>query len=295
MEIFNKQIHLKEYVCSPSGEYPCSDVKVNLYIYASGFCPAHCPFCSGFTFKQKTDYKKLKEVLSELHNKQVINRISITGGEPLLDLTGLDLILKTISDVCGADAYHISVNTNGINLSSLRKIEYFSTLNDVHISRHSEIDTENDKIFGIKTPSALEIKKETDLGPPIFSLSCNLLKGHIDSANRVKEYLDAAIDLGVYQVGFVSLMQRTSLCRDLFVDYEDITSKLHARDGFLFERMAKDRSSCKCENFSYYNEHGDISFYLRRVLGGEADCVKAFVFNQENNLVTNFGKNMVLL
>jgi len=294
MQLFNKQIRLRDYVCSPTGGYACSNNQVNLYIYASGYCPAKCSFCSGFHLKSKTDHSKLKTVLCELHNKKVINRIAITGGEPLIDLSSLDNILGTIYDVCGSH-YHISVNTNGTNLSLLRNIEHYSLLNDVHISRHSNKDYENDDIFGIRTPTSAKIRQEVELGPNIFSLSCNLMHGYIDSPIRLREYLDDAIKLGVYQVGFVSLMHKTLPCNELFVDYEDITSKLHVRDGFLFEKMAKDKLSCKCENFSYYNEHGNISFYLRRVLGGINDCVKAFIFNQENNLVINFGKDMVLL
>lgn len=295
MELFNKQIHLREYVCSPIGGQACSDSKVNFYIYASGFCPAKCSFCPGFNSKEKIDIGKLKIVLTELHQKQVINRISITGGEPLIDLSSLDLILKTISDVCGAETYHVSTNTSGVNLSSLRKIDNFSVLNDIHISRHSENDDDNDKIFGIKTPTLAQIKKEISLSPGKFSLSCNLLKGYVDSVGKLKSYLDAAINVGAYQAGFVSLMEKTESCKDLFIDYETITSKLLISDGFLFEYMSKDKTACKCENYSYYNKFGEIPFYLRRIMGCKADCVKAFIFNQENNLVTNFGKDLVLL
>lgn len=295
MQIFNHTIQIRDYVCSPIGGYKCSNSMVNLYIYASGFCPAHCSFCPGFSSRQKIDFDKLKSAITELHDKQVINRISITGGEPLTDLKSLDKILQTIVDVCGKNHYHISINTSGINLPLLRSLSYFDSINDVHISRHSDNDIDNDLIFGIKTISSSQISKEIELGPRIFSLSCNLMKGYIDSPSKLKNYLDYAINLGAYQVGFVSLMNKTSSCEEAFIDYESITSKLYARDGFLFETMAKDNNSCKCENFSYYNDNGTIPFYLRRILDSKTDCVKSFVFNPKNNLVTNFGKEMVLL
>lgn len=294
-EVFGRKIHLRPYVCSPQGGHACTNNKVNLYIYASGFCPARCSFCPGFSSRQKIDIGKLKAVLKELHEKQLINRIGITGGEPLSDLLNLDQILETIIDICGANAHHVSVNTNGLNLAPLRNIDHFSVLNDVHISRHSDNDIENEKIFGIKTPTSLQIKKETERGPNIFSLSCNLLSGFIDSASRLQSYLDEAIKVGANQVGFVSLMNKTAACKEQFVDYENISSKLYARNGFLFEEMSKDKTSCKCENFTYYSDNGSIPFYLRRVLGGSADCVRAFIFDQDSNLVTNFGKDMVLL
>ena len=295
MEIFGKHISIRDYVCSPTGGLSCANNKVNLYIYSSGYCPAHCSFCPGFTSKTRIDINKFRDSLVELHQKQVINRVSITGGEPLSDLNSLELVLQTIADVCGTDTYHVSINTNGTNLSLLKWLPHFYVLNDIHISRHSYNDTENDEIFGIKTPKTSRITKETKMYPGIFSLSCNLMKGFIDSPEKLKKYLDFAIQVGVYQVGFVSLMDKTKSCDNLFIDYEDITSKLSVKDGFLFERFAKDKGFCKCENFIYYNELGSVPFYLRRILAGNADCVKAFIFNQDNNLITNFGKDMVLL
>jgi len=295
MDIFGKQIRIRDYVCSPTGGFHCHNTKVNFYVCASSFCPAKCPFCPGFKTRNKFDLNKFREALSELHGKSVINRIGITGGEPLTDLNRLNEILMTINDVCGSGTYHISINTNGTNLSSLRKTDSFSFVNDVHISRHSVNDAENNRIFGIRTPTVSQIKRECKLSKDVFSLSCNLMKGYIDSPQRVREYLDMAIDVGAYQVGFVSLMEKTDICKELFIDYEDITSELYVRDGFLFEDLSKDKKSCKCENFLYMNENGEIHFYLRRVLGGKQDCVKAFVYNQDNNLITNFGKDMVLL
>lgn len=295
MQIFNKDIKLRDYICSPIGGYPCADNKINLYIYATGFCPAHCSFCPGFNSKQELDFNKLKIAITELHYKQVINRISITGGEPLVDLSNLNQILKTISDVCGHDTYHISINTNGVNLKHLRDIEYYSSLNDVHISRHHYNDIENDGIFRIKTPTLSEIKTEIEKGPAIYSLSCNLIKNYIDSPKNIQSYLDAAIDMGIYQVGFVSLMDKTLFCQDHFIDYESITPKLLATNGFAFEAIAKDCDTCKCENYTYYNNNGEVPFYFRRVIGFNMDYVKSFVYTIDNKLVTNFNKGMVLI
>jgi molybdenum cofactor biosynthesis enzyme MoaA len=234
--------------------------------------------------------------LQELHSKNVINRISITGGEPLLNLSSLDSILESIIDACGKETYHVSINTNGINLNRAYQMRNFDVISDIHVSRHSIFDEENDKIFGIRTPKLSEISSEIKCSDrSVYSLSCNLLKGHVDSVTAIQQYLDAAIQIGIYQVGFVSLMDKTAACKDLFIDYEDISNKLSIRDGFLFDTMAKDGNSCKCENYIYYNDCGQIPVYFRRVLGGEQTCVKAFVYNQDNNLVTNFGKDMVLL
>lgn len=123
MKIFDQTIRIRDYICSPTGGYVCGNSRVNFYIYASGLCPAHCSFCPGFNSKTEIDFEKLGTVLQELHNKKVINRIAITGGEPLINLDRFDRILETISDVCGNE-YHVSVNTNGTNLGHLENINH---------------------------------------------------------------------------------------------------------------------------------------------------------------------------
>ena len=290
--IFGKTVHLRPYQCSPTGGLDCNNSKVNLYIYASGFCPAKCSFCPGYNSTSQINIDKLKVALSELHQKRVINRIHITGGEPLSNIDSFNQILKTINDVCGKD-YIVAVNTNGINLSKLHNIDYFPVLNDIHISRHSENDNENNDIFGIRTPTISQIKELIRLNPK-YSFSCNLLKGYVDSHQRLQSYLDVAIDLGIKEVGFVFLMNKTSSCKDNFIDYEEITSQLKLKDGFLFENISKDKTYCKCENYSYYNNSGEIKFYLRRVISANNDCAKCFIFN-EDKLTTNFNNGLELL
>jgi molybdenum cofactor biosynthesis enzyme MoaA len=294
MEIFGKKVHIKPYVCSAKGGNPCTNSTINFYICATGNCPAHCSFCPGYFSNKKIDLNKLKSVLVELHNKKVINRIGITGGEPLLDLDNLNNILQIINDVCD-NQYHVSINTNGINLLHLKEIDYFFIINDVHISRHSENDIENNKIFGISLPTLKSIKEEIERTPGIFSFSCNLMNGYIDSVEKLRKYLDYAINVGVIHVGFVSLMNKTDFCSNLFIDYESITSKLEIKDGFLFETYSKDKDYCKCENYTYYNNSGKVSIYFRRFIKNDLGCIKSFIFNEDNNLITNFGKEAVII
>lgn len=44
-------------------------------------------------------------------------------------------------------------------------------------------------------------------------MSCNLINGHIDSQEKVKDYLEIAADLGVFDVGFIGLMPKNEYCK----------------------------------------------------------------------------------
>jgi MoaA/NifB/PqqE/SkfB family radical SAM enzyme len=206
LTIFNTKVNLRPYVCSPNGGIACQRSKVNLYIYASGTCPSKCSFCPGFNSTKPIDFEKLKKTLQELREKDVINRIGITGGEPMINPGQLDTILGIIKEVCGFK-YHVSINTSGINLNRILNLDNAVLIKDVHLSRHAVNDDSNNKIFGIKTPSIINIKDQVKKKPGLLSLSCNLIRGEVDCPKSLKEYLDFAIDVGAAHVGFVSLMQ----------------------------------------------------------------------------------------
>lgn len=53
-------------------------------------------------------------------------------------------------------------------------------------------------------------------------LTCNLIRGIVDSEKAVIAYLEKAKSLGVYDVGFVSLMKVNKFCEDNHVDFSDI-------------------------------------------------------------------------
>ena len=63
------------------------DSQYILYLYATSLCNAHCNFCSEKNYnrvEKKFESKKLAEDLRELKEKDLLNKISITGGEPFL-------------------------------------------------------------------------------------------------------------------------------------------------------------------------------------------------------------------
>jgi MoaA/NifB/PqqE/SkfB family radical SAM enzyme len=96
ISLFGKELQLQSHFCSPTGGVECGLKKYNLYIEAGGVCPARCSFCTGYRNKYHVDIDKLQYVISQLSEKNLINRISITGAEPFVyhDLDGIMLVLR---------------------------------------------------------------------------------------------------------------------------------------------------------------------------------------------------------
>lgn len=254
-------------------------IAFNLYIEAGGYCPAHCHFCTGYKTYYHVDVDKLRRVISELSEKNLLHRISITGAEPFV-CQELDDIL----DACRG--YMVSVNTSSVGLDKHAKLKNISVLSDIHVSRHHYDDKVNDSIFKIKTMTARELSR---LNLPI-SLSCNLMKSYIGDAIEIKRYLEFAVSVGARFVGLVGLMNRTPFCNSEQVDYESI--ELAVSDGFLFETYRTDQENCKCDNYTYYHDGGKLEFYMRK-RERQSPYMGAWVFSN-NQLTTGFGGKVLL-
>jgi hypothetical protein len=46
-----------------------------------------------------------------------------------------------------------------------------------------------------------------------------MIKGYVDSEEKIYDYLDKYSDLGVYDVGFVNLMKINEYCKERFVEF----------------------------------------------------------------------------
>jgi MoaA/NifB/PqqE/SkfB family radical SAM enzyme len=283
LKLFDKEVLARSWICSESGGEEISDLKYNLYIEASSFCPAKCGFCNYDSKIQEFDVQKLSKVIEYLSSRDLINRISITGGEPLTSS-----VLYDIVSLC--KGYNLSINTSGYNFHKLLALENLNLFSDIHISRHHYNDIVNNTIFGINLLGKEDIKSIIEKEKLPISLSCNLMKSYINSSKEIKSYLDQAIDIGVGFVGFVGLMNKNSFCLDQRIDYEDIEFKLS--DGFLMQKFNASKDYCKCSNYKYFNQDDEISFYLRSIQK-RADFLTGFVFTN-NNLIDGFKGEVVI-
>lgn len=160
----------------------------------------------------------------------------------------------------------ISVNTNGIHLKELGQLVDNKLLNNIALSRHSLTFEDNREIFKTTTvPTDNDIRQFIIEHGQVIHLSCNLIKGYIDTAEKVVQYIEKAGELGVNDIGIVSLMDKNDYCKERYVEYKEIAKDLE-RLGLVRTRQHVKRDDpcktdkngnkccniiCACENYLY--------------------------------------------
>ncbi len=296
VEVFGKKVIFKNNICSEDGNGVEDWYRTyNLYISITDVCLASCPFCNNNTIKKqkftdkKFDLEKLKEVLKELKDKRLLNRVSITGGEPLLNLPLLNDVTNAIYDICG-DKQYVTINTNGVNLSKITQLEKLDNIAGIHISRHHYEDKRNDEIFGFKTVGTDEIKNLQDKlsNKKLLRLNSLLIKNYIDNAAEVEKYLEMAADLDIFRVGFVGLMRLNSFCDENYVEYNEILNSL-SKNCIVVSKL-KNKSTCDCANGMYLSKSGKlVEFYSRVVRDLNPSEAGQFSYTADNKLCAGFG------
>lgn len=258
-EIFNKPIKLRSHYCMLNGNTPLQIEKpqVSLYVRIANRCNANCSFCEFHDNVTKFDFNFIKfgKILNELLDKGIsIHKVSFTGGEPTLNYHMLRYSVKLVRDL-SKDTF-IVVNTNGRYLHSLQDVD----VDSISVSRHHYDDALNSRVFNTRMTTAMDIasfKRKNKL-----HLSCNLVKGFIDSGVEVRKYLEFANRVGVYDVGFVSLMPINSFCKDNFVDFKDLKVE---NKKLICNKYWHYNDSCRCQNYLYLPSSGaqPIKMYAR--------------------------------
>lgn len=298
IEIFNEKVPVRNYLCSTNPDKIIEgDYYFNLYIKITDYCNAKCPFCinqSSKPKKEEIDLNKLEIVLRELDSKKLLNRISITGGEPFLYIDRLNKIINKIFEVVPKAC--VTINTNGINFDKIKQIDKLSQLEGIHISRHHYDDKINNDIFKVKTATNKEIKELYDsmANDHLIRLNCLLIDGYIDSKDKVKEFLEYARKIGVFRVGFVSLMPGNDYCKDHFINYNDIFKDLDEQFFKTFHYY--DSNICECSNGLYIASNGKVvEYYARMTKELDCDYMRQLVYTPSNELSLGFNKRKITI
>lgn len=263
IDFFGHTLKLREQHCIKNNStraYKVDEPYVNIYVKLRNKCNANCKFCEFRGDKESFDLDKLRLILSELRKKVIINKVSFTGGEPTLDLA---LLEKALSITKNIDKNIFTViNTNGMNLINLLNLSRY--LNSIALSRHHYIDNVNNEILGFKAPSSEDIKlfqQKVD-NKDLLHLSCNLVKGYIDSNEEILKYLEASSNMSVYDVGLVSLMEVNDYCKDKQVLFDAIN---FATERIYKNKEWKNKDFCRCANYIYIpkNDTTLVKFYGR--------------------------------
>lgn len=271
-----KDIKVKKKACILNNEeyYKISNI-IGLYIVADRKCNANCDFCEFRSGISNINLEKLKNTILKLKEKFDIPIIHITGGEPTLNIEKFKKIVDTIKSI--DKTVYISVNTNGINLNELIGIN----IDNIALSRHAISNEDNFKIFGTNN---IATDKDIEKFPKNrLHLSCNLIKGYIDSENKLIDYLNKYGNIGVYDFGFVSLMKVNEYCKKTYVNdkiFNNFKSTRH------YKNIDNEELKCECRNYLYTTNQGKlVSFYKRAVIQSNLSETSYLVY--ENNKLRN--------
>lgn len=291
IELFGHIVKVKNYFCSNNKEnFEQAHLKFNLYIKINDACNGKCKFCSNSKLKDngKLDLDKLKETLIYLNNKKILNRISVTGGEPLLNIELLNNVLNLLYEVNPNSI--VTFNTNGYNLKKILELDSIELLEGIHISRHHYNDEINNSIFGFPTASNDDIKyvMKKLKNKKLLRLNCLLMKDYIGNKEEIKKYLEKACELDVFRVGFVSLMKVNDYCTKNFINFNDVFKNFNENNSNLTHFY--DKNICECINGVYISQSGKfIEYYARMTKEMNCEYSRQLVYTSDNKLKTGFG------
>ena len=291
--ILGTKVQVKNYICArDDGPYRKKPEKVRLQlsILPTGLCNAHCPFCIAAPADdpRKLDPDRLKPVLERLRDEDVVRGVTVTGGEPCLDMPFLDCIIRMVFDVFGP-GIQVTLDTNGTGLHRLRELRDLYRIDAIHISRHHWDDEVNNRIFGRTMPTAEELRDAfMRIGcRDLFVLNCVLLKDAVSTPEDVHRYLDFAIGTGAGKAAFITAASVNSWTAEHRVRFDDVL-----RDDdpqLLFTREYRDFSWCRCRDGVYVSPDGRIiEFYGRLTEAGSCEYCRGFAYGPDNLLRAGF-------
>lgn len=264
--------------------------QISLYVVMTRKCNTNCRFCEYHSGKSDIDIEKFSKTLDWLLSFCDITTVHFTGGEPTLEIEKFKQILKVIKSK--DKLIDTSVNTNGTNLKLLENIE---ELDNIALSRHAISDNENQQVFRSSlVPTIEDISKFNE--PHKLHLSCNLIKGYVDSKDKIHQYLELAASLNINDVGVVSLMGVNEYCKNNYVDFSklNVTSIENIKKvrGFCNRDSNTDRICCKCENYLYRASNMNlISMYHRYAIRNNE--VADYLVYEDNNLKQGFSGHII--
>jgi len=173
----------------------------NFSVIMPGGCNASCDFCF-YKYDQNTELdksawlEKLKFVVGGLPEK--FKQVSITGGEPTLDILNLTKAARILRD----RFEKVVLTTNGFGILDLDEIINDRMVDFINVSRHKPYVIGNSRILntnsGFKTTRQMKafILKAHKCGIPV-TINCVVTKGlDIDSM------IDWCRDIDAYAVKF---------------------------------------------------------------------------------------------
>lgn len=306
-------LSIKDYYCCPCDSSFDSieetdyclqdDPKLWLYINVTDRCNAGCPFCANEKrcLTENVDLIKYRNTLEIA--APYVSGVSFTGGEPMLDPHLLCTMIGIADQVFDRNI-EFDMVTNGTNLSMIPAMPVLNRLSSIHISRHAVDDDDNRSLMMWGDAPSWDIIREMVskmFDPGAIVLNCVLQKGGVQDINDVCAYLDKAIETGIQNTSFITMMPANSFCTENYVspDTFDIAiedkvepfNQVHDSRITIWNRM-RDYDYCKCFSGSYESSSGRTRFYFR--CPGDSsgpDYCRQLVYTSDNILQGGFGNN----
>lgn len=176
----------------------------NLYIDISAACNASCPFCIAPTIGREDgpgffDGAKFALDLTE----SIIGTIQVVGGEPMISRR----LPRLLEEIGKRDYRRTIVNTNGSFVSNeIVSAMKSARVTNINVSRHHYDELLNQEVMKFRPglPNATlasGIKRIIDSGINL-RMQCNLIKGYIDSVQKMLGYIDWCVGLGCKEISF---------------------------------------------------------------------------------------------
>jgi MoaA/NifB/PqqE/SkfB family radical SAM enzyme len=282
------RVHTKDYFCSYNPEkYIDGNPHINLYIQSTPICNGSCEFCGACDSRNiNFNFSKLQMILSELPKQVRMRKVSITGGEPLLDIEKT----KRIISIAKSMGFYTVLNTNCYSIDRL--LEVIDSVDGVNISKHHFNNGINNKIMHLATPCLEEIclsLNSKQRGK--IKINSVLQKKGLDSFDNLLHMIEYLGSLGIRELKGISMLPLTEKAKLLFVDMAPIMKDCEQfmNDGYLY-----DKDMCCCFEFLYVTKKGvPVKCTLRNTFNNQYSCVKQFVFDGEH-LYEGFLKKIII-
>jgi molybdenum cofactor biosynthesis enzyme MoaA len=269
IEIQGKKIYFRKKSCFCNGGDSIDDSKsISISVYLTNNCNGSCAFCSNVNSEKfEFDLEKFYSFISDVFNKVNVKKITFTGGETSLEMEKLNYCLKYIN-LFKKDYTKVVICTNGTFLQKYdsKKWNYLDIIDNISVSRHHWDSDINNNIININLENNIferfaHIKK--------VNLSCNLIKGYVDSEESMYNILEYASINKIEEVAFVILMNANQYCIDNKIeikDFDPIKTLFYRKWDYCVPNV------CECRNYVYRSFNNElIKFYIRYNLNSEFD------------------------
>lgn len=282
MFIFNKELNLKNYDCKKENQdYRVCQPKINLYLQTTPRCNGSCSFCDLRNHSKIFNFDKLKEIVKIMDDNNILGKIAISGGEPLLEIDRTIQIANTFQN------YYVTLNTNGSLLKELKEV--YPLIKEIDISKHHFKNSINDNILKLKTYS-LEDLYLNNLNEKI-NINCVFQKNGLKTKEDLIQMLEVMSKYNFKHLKAISLLPLTKRAKDNFINLNLMMDefKTYLNNGILY-----DKDMCKCFEFLYVANNGNIiKTTMRHTFDDNYSCIKQFVYDGEY-LYDGFKKNNII-